>query len=144
MIRSRKMAGDTIIEVLLAMAVISVVLGSTYVVVNRSFRTTRQAQERSEAVKLLESQLEQIKVLVKDPNSGISTVNEVFCINSSGGISVQSSPSFADDCQKFGTVPGYYRLELTKTGDLYSAIIQWDSANGSGVDRASLLYKVYP
>lgn len=53
--------GDTIVEVMLAMAVIGMVLGVAYGIANRSVTIGRSAQERSEALKIAESQLELIK-----------------------------------------------------------------------------------
>ena len=43
--------GDTIVEVLLAIAITSVVLAGAYVAVSGSMKASRAAQERGEAVK---------------------------------------------------------------------------------------------
>jgi len=53
--------GDTIVEVLISLAIIGVVLGAAYTVNTRSFRTGQTAQERIEALKLAEGQIERIK-----------------------------------------------------------------------------------
>ena len=53
--------GDTIVEVLIAMAVASSVLGITYATMNRNLLITRGAQERTEAAKLAQGQLEILK-----------------------------------------------------------------------------------
>jgi type II secretory pathway pseudopilin PulG len=53
--------GDTIIEVLLSMSVIGLVLGAAFGIANRSVSLGQEAQERSEALKIAESQLEIFK-----------------------------------------------------------------------------------
>src|SRR5438309_3169170 len=75
-------AGDTIIEVLLALAVLASVLGGAYVSSNRSLSGARDAQERGEALKLVEEQLERLRAVVKTlPNN-----TTPFCL-------IDSSPS---------------------------------------------------
>ena len=68
--RMSRQRGDTIIEVLLAMTVIGMSLGISYGIANRATQTGRQAQERTEALKLAESQLELLKGNI---NSGAIT-----------------------------------------------------------------------
>jgi type II secretory pathway pseudopilin PulG len=53
--------GDTIVEVLIAMAVASFVIGGAYVVVNKTLGNSQRAQEHSEALKFAEAQVEQLK-----------------------------------------------------------------------------------
>ena len=53
--------GDTLIEVFFAMAVLSAVLGGAYVAASRGLQLGRLAQERGEATKLVEGQIESIK-----------------------------------------------------------------------------------
>lgn len=53
--------GDTIVEVLLSTAVIVAILGASYALSNRSLQTGRAAQERAEALKVAETQVERLK-----------------------------------------------------------------------------------
>jgi prepilin-type N-terminal cleavage/methylation domain-containing protein len=57
----RSQAGDTLVEVMIALAIIGAVLGAAYATATRSLRVGRQAQERTEALKLVEGQLERLK-----------------------------------------------------------------------------------
>lgn len=54
-------SGDTIIEVLLSMSIIGLVLGAAFGIANRSVQIGQNAQERTEALKIAESQLELFK-----------------------------------------------------------------------------------
>jgi prepilin-type N-terminal cleavage/methylation domain-containing protein len=77
-------AGDTIIEVLIATAIVGLAIALAYGVANRSIRAARQAQERVEAVKIAETQLESMKAIAsnEDPadDSKVFDDNRLFCI----------------------------------------------------------------
>lgn len=55
-----KQTGDTIVEVLIAVVVVSVILVGAYTISNVSMRQIRISQERGEAQKIASGQLEQI------------------------------------------------------------------------------------
>jgi hypothetical protein len=61
----RNSAGDTIVEVLIAVAVVSLVLGAAFAVVNRTLHNAQQAREHTEALNLLQGQLERVKSTIK-------------------------------------------------------------------------------
>lgn len=71
--------GDTIVEVLIAIAIISLVLAGAYVSANRSAKATRTAQEHGEALKAAESQVELIKVAARTGAPDIFSAGD-FCI----------------------------------------------------------------
>lgn len=64
------MRGDTIVEVLIAIAVVSLVLAGSYASTRRSANATRTAQEQGEALKFAESQVEQIKAALESSPAG--------------------------------------------------------------------------
>jgi type II secretory pathway pseudopilin PulG len=67
MLNFRKQAGDTIIEVLLAIVVLSSVLAGAYVSSNRSLNTTTRNRERNEANKIAQSQVELLRAALQTP-----------------------------------------------------------------------------
>ncbi len=73
-------AGDTIIEVMLAMALVGMSLGVSYGIANRAISTGRSAQERSEALKLAESQLELIKTVSKEELPTYKNASQNYCL----------------------------------------------------------------
>lgn len=73
----RRQAGDTIVEVLIAIAVISLVLVGAYVTTTKNMSSTQDAQERTQAVKLAETQIEYFR------KAG-GTVASGNCFNNSG------------------------------------------------------------
>jgi prepilin-type N-terminal cleavage/methylation domain-containing protein len=56
-----RQAGDTLIEVMIAVAIISLVITVSYATANRSLQIGRRTQESTEALKIAESQLEILK-----------------------------------------------------------------------------------
>lgn len=66
-------AGDTIIEVLIAVAVISVVLVTAYVITSRNTQSIRDTQEQAQAQALVRAQIEALR-----NNQGITTSGDCF------------------------------------------------------------------
>jgi Tfp pilus assembly protein PilV len=60
-VKIRNQAGDTIVEVLVCILIISVVLAGAFTVTNKSLLSVRASQERSQAIKLAEAQLERLR-----------------------------------------------------------------------------------
>jgi type II secretory pathway pseudopilin PulG len=91
MLMSRVLAqtGDTIVEVLVAMAVLSLVLGGAYVTARHSLIATRQAQERSEALALVQGQIETLRGLAAEatlPPTNLFNESHDFCLDGVGDI----------------------------------------------------------
>ena len=132
-----KEAGDTIIEVLIASAVISSVLGSAYVISTRSLRTGQAAQERVEAIKLIEEQIERLKYEARSNTNFDSLYRDAsgtYCIAATGTSFIKrTNPSlttFNDDCVQ-GT-ERRYRLNVTyrSSGPTFGTFVltaNWDS-----------------
>ncbi len=74
--QKRKSAGDTIVEVLIAIAVISFVLAGAYSISIRSTGGVRDAQEHSEALKVASTQVEWLRGHNGLPNDGSTCYNQ--------------------------------------------------------------------
>lgn len=149
----RAQRGDTIVEVLLAIAVVSGVLGGAYVSATKSLNNNRQAQERGEATKFVESQIERLKVAASDPTKGISS-NDVFCIDT--GInridfdsSMTDMPSLLADTPTIypaacnGNSGVQYGLSIVRSGQTFTVRARWDGANGNNRDEVAIVYRLY-
>ncbi len=124
-------SGDTIVEVLVAMAVVSLVLAGAYVSANRSTKATRTAQERGEALKLAEAQVEQIKIAV-DKGTALPAS---FCFE--GGLQTPSSNPL---CTTTNGIP--YTRSITSNGaGNYVVKVTWDALAG-GINNVELDYRV--
>jgi len=108
-----KEAGDTIVEVLIATAVISAALGMAYAISNRSLRAGQQSQERVEALKLVEGQIEKLKYLART-DGAFDTVYRAsdYCITQT------TPPQKKAKTDALCTVNNRYALEIAYTGDV--------------------------
>lgn len=146
--------GDTIVEVLISIAVISLILGGAYVTTNKSLLATRGAQERSNATKLAEAQVEQLKaVIATSPDSvfGGGAANP-FCIyqNPASG-ALQVLPTTSPNCRV--TVAGVpttgepgFNLSIshpTVTSSDFTIRATWANVGGKVTDQLQIKYRVY-
>lgn len=60
-LRQLKQRGDTMVEVMICLAILGLMLVSAYTLTNRNRTTSQEAQERSQAVKISEEQLELLR-----------------------------------------------------------------------------------
>lgn len=152
----RNQRGDTIIEVLIAITVVSAVLGSAYAIVNRTVNNSQQAKEHSQALKVAEEQLERLR---SSPNKARAfTTTHAFCladpqtnpepvkdINTTTPVDSASLPTTAaayttPECK----VSSRYLVGITRnTDNTFKVYITWDGATG-GTDLVNLSYRLYP
>ncbi len=153
---AEKQRGDTIIEVLLAMAVLGMVLGTSFGIVNRSLATGRDAQERSEATKLAESQLEKLKTASSDPNNkffddSVMAESKIYCITDTLAVvtNTDTDPmpengdleSYNSGCM---TGPdGRYRMSIVRSGNIFTVRTRWNSIRGEQLNEAKVTYRTY-
>lgn len=163
-IRRLNQAGDTIIEVLVAVAVVSMVLASAFVTVNRTSKNARLTQENQEALKLAEGQLEAIRGLAGNAAAAATLFStpRQFCVNKDGvtlsafsattyaGTNINTPGYYPDDgshtrCVRQLTGEDYlYYISVSKpTVSTFRVNVDW---NGPTANRAnvSLIYEMYP
>jgi prepilin-type N-terminal cleavage/methylation domain-containing protein len=117
MMRFKKLSqkGDTLVEVLISMAILSLVLVGAYVTSNRNRVSIEANQERQEAQRLTEAQIEMLRA-----HNGIGTSGHCFDPNSaeqSGTNCVQtvSSSGAQYTMQILGPTNGTYTVSATWT-----------------------------
>jgi type II secretory pathway pseudopilin PulG len=147
-------AGDTIIEVLVCIAVVSTVLGGAFVTTRNSQVGVRNSQEHAEALKLIESQLEQLRgdtsgaiaaatpfcMYNEAPNSAVIAPQSVNCSQNSAGTSRQPDSRYylsIKRCTGIGcgnSIAGSYLFTVTAT---------WPSVTGNIKAQESMVYRLY-
>ena len=127
--RSLNQAGDTIVEVLIATAVVGMMLTGAFAISNASLKQIRMSQERSEAHRIAASQLE----LLKQSSTSVSTGCLVI---SSGRITNAIGPA----CNQ--GIDNRYRVNISSTAlRAYSVSVTWDNLAGSQ-DNVTVDYRV--
>ncbi|HEX8226554.1 MAG TPA: hypothetical protein VF572_01665 [Candidatus Saccharimonadales bacterium] len=158
-------AGDTIVEVLIALAVVSSVLVGAFLVVQKSSLAVRDSQEHAEMLQILQGQVELVRSLALKETSETSGVfansPKFFCIdnsNASGPVKHgmsgmgNSLPAIdADDFSRY-TGPckqGLYNVAITYSGNLpinsgvFTFTGRWNKIGG-GKSQEVLTYRIYP
>ena len=96
-----RQAGDTIVEVLIAISIVSLVLTTAYMVTNKNSLTMQATQERTQAQKLIERQIELLRAATSvpaatsfcftDDDGSTSTILTQCSFNQSGDSSTDTS-----------------------------------------------------
>ncbi len=164
--------GDTIIEVLIAILIISVLLGTAYSTVSHSANNARQSQERSVAIGLMESQTERLKTLASTPGNTVFKYVNWSCVNNSNQIKEATDPAHLrpnsavnppyldpnqDDFSEYTNVctdsahgiPYYLSIQREDSGSTHNFIVRvrWERAGGGnsgGHEQASVNYRLWP
>jgi prepilin-type N-terminal cleavage/methylation domain-containing protein len=113
--------GDTLVEVLICILLVSVILTGAYVTTNRSRIGIRDSQEHAQALKLVQGQLEQVKqngsvhgapVFTQSIGSSFCMVNAVVtsgaaCQQDSDGTPATEQPAYKLTVQRASCAPDY-------------------------------------
>ena len=88
--------GDTIVEVLIAIAVASAILGGSYTIANKSSQQIRGAQERTEASKIAAGAVENLASTIAS-TSPLSVVSsgKLFCPDTGRAAAFTGTPHSA-------------------------------------------------
>ncbi len=124
--------GDTIVEVLISIGIISLVLTISYALANRNSAYIRQSQERGEAQKLSERQLEMLRNYLT-PETPWET--DFRCFDNNG---------HPTDTGCNG-ISGLYNITIAVDPDdanTYTVTTQWDPLTGNAVQNLELSYKL--
>lgn len=153
--------GDTIIEVMIVLAVLGLAISISYATANRSLLNTRQAQENSEASKMLQSQIEGIRILgANGPNDPPDPLvnpfkrTGAFCIK--GGTVpelVGAADPFCNNnndyynlkvyyCPVNGGLPECAGADMQEPGT-FLITARWDNVRGAGTDSINFVYRYH-
>jgi prepilin-type N-terminal cleavage/methylation domain-containing protein len=143
--------GDTIVEVLIAIAVISMILGGAYITTNKSLMATRGAQERGNALKLAESQVEELKsVIATQPDAVFGgSAPSPFCVynNPTTGI-LQVLASTSPNCKvdtagNPATNEPSFSLSINRSTNDFTVKNDWTDVAGNVADHLQIKYRAY-
>lgn len=151
----RSQRGDTIVEVLISITILSLILGGAYVTTNHSLLDTRDAQEHSNGTKLIETQIEQLRSAAStNPTAFFAATLPAFCMvsGSTTPASIPNGSCVVDTTgapASSGTQP-QYSLQITRTsttaGGLsyytFTASATWSSVIGGQQDSVQMSYRL--
>jgi type II secretory pathway pseudopilin PulG len=152
MLKKLTAAGDTIVEVMVVLAILGLAISIAYATANRSLLNARQAQENSRASELAQSQLERIyaNASVNDHGSPQYVYQTTpFCIDDSGNVLLIPPSPCQFDNQQYSIKTTYYAVD-TGIGparivkDTFVVVVTWDDVLGQGPDTVTLSYRTHP
>lgn len=128
--------GDTIIEVLISIAVVSLVLAGAYAITNRNLSTTQDTQEHGQALLLVQQQIEGLRAL-SAANVDLATTFPISsatpnCVNLTGTPAAASGApcSMASDGSACGNAACYTVAITQPSSGVYEVKASWDSVIG--------------
>jgi prepilin-type N-terminal cleavage/methylation domain-containing protein len=143
----RKQAGDTIVEVIVVLAVLGLAISISYATANRSLLATRQAEEASQATTLLQSQLEAMRSLAAVPSGQPNNIYGAgsFCVSYVPTLQVvASSNSACHQRNLYNVAVSYAATDASGQIDTFTAVATWPDAQGEGSDTTTLVYRIHP
>lgn len=139
--------GDTIIEVMVVLAVLGLALSISYATASRSLTQARQAQENTEATTLAQTQIEQLRgnYQVTIDSSNYIYANPYFCLNNGVrtnliGTDVKDYASYPPAC-KFHD-DRYHVAIKYDSPSTFTVTVVWDDLSGNDQSRVTLSYRL--
>lgn len=135
--------GDTIVEVVLATAIIATAIGIAYSVANRNLQNGISAGQRSQALSLASAQIERLKNahLTNSADLNKYTIDKPFCILSDGG--VEDVDKQDSKCTNFNATQFSLNVNYKNDSRLFSAKLSWRSNTNVAIsDELTLYYKL--
>ena len=135
--------GDTIVEVILATALIASAIGLAYSMSNHNLSSGISAGQRSQALSLAQAQIERIKnaYLTNSPALDSYKIDKPFCILGDG--SEEDVSKTGTKCANFGSSPYSITVNYNKTTLVFTTDVSWFSnSNNTGQDQLTLYYKL--
>jgi prepilin-type N-terminal cleavage/methylation domain-containing protein len=146
--------GDTLVEVLVALAVASFLVVIAYTSSNRGLTGAQVAQDREQGLKMAESQIEGLRLL---PNAAAQPAT--FCLDLSSGTPVAFYPTGAIatdvDLETPATYANYgpscttgiYHISITHPSPpsvhVFTIRVRWQHAGDVGNDEVELQYTAF-
>lgn len=147
---TKSQRGDTIVEVMICIAVIGLALGTGYALTNRSFKYGLSAAERSQAQAIAQGQAEFIKnASLEGTSTAYTSQTENFCIydgnstaGNDSGLAVGSAQTGSNVCQNFDGSIYTVRINYSSSTRVFTIKTLWDSSTSSSGNQTTLYYKL--
>ncbi len=153
--------GDTIIEVMIALAVLALAFSISYAIAQSTLVDVQNSQEHSMALEYMDSQLEALQAIANEPNppAGIppTAPDNAFCLSTAGNsihaydfkvnqlnpsqTSVSKYPSQCVEDQ--GSYSYYLSIQKSTLPNTYKVNIWWNGLGRLGVQQEDMYYRVY-
>lgn len=143
---NRTQAGDTIIEVMIVLAVLGLAIGLSYATANRSLLNLRQAEENSMATGLVQSQIESLRYLSTVPSPDVAhnifpNPAVPFCIDTTNNTVVRNPAADSGPC--YANERYNLLIQYTSGTDTFRVTATWPDIRGDVTDQVTTVYRVH-
>jgi len=128
--------GETIVEVLISIAVVAGVLGAAYYLLSRSYNQSQAAVERVAGTKAAESELEILRTI---PKETLSAQTGSFCVKSDATL-VAYNPNNKDSSCIVNTRYTVFVSKTTNPTTTYAVRAEWQGLTAS-LENVTLYYR---
>lgn len=132
-------SGDTIIEVMIVLAVLGLAIGLAYSTAHRSLLDARQAQENSEATQMVQSQIEALRTMTQSAAPNNIFQGGPYCLSQTAPYTIITGNSCT-----FGAIG--YHIDITYTAsptDTFTVKATWPDIFGEGNDTVTMNYRLH-
>ncbi len=140
---SKSSRGDTIVEVMMSLVVLSMILTTVYALSSRSLRAGTEANQRTEALNYAQSQVDLlINAKNTDPNFATNyQVSQPFCLNTDGTKNTAAQATTNKLCNSYNG--SQYNVGVSYNNNLFTVTAQWDNPDApNGTANLNLYYKL--
>lgn len=143
--KSEKVAstGDTIIEVMMSLVILSLILATVYAMGTRSLRAGTESNQRTEALSIAQSQID---LLVNAKNIDPSfaqnfQTDQAYCLKPDGTKDTSAQNNSNKLCNSYSG--GQYSVGVSYDSNVFTITTQWPSADApNGMANLNLYYKL--
>lgn len=135
--------GDTIVEVMISLVVLSMILATVYAMGARSLRVGTESNQRTEALSVAQSQIDLlINAKNLDPNFATNyQVAQPFCLKPDGTKDTSAQSNSNKLCNSYNG--GQYNIGVNYNSNIFTITAQWPSTDApNGVANLNLYYKL--
>lgn len=145
-----RQAGDTIVEVLIAIVIISTILTGAFAVSQHSVKAVRDSQEHAEVAQLLQGQIEMLRSAAEKSSPDVFSAPAVFCLTTDSSNNIAIVP-ITSGVSNYAGYPPQCKLEnnlyniniqYNSSANTFTATANWDSITGSPAQE-QLVYSAY-
>jgi len=137
-LRNKNQRGDTIVEVVVSIAILAFAMGGSYVLCNRALSTAVQGNQRKEATAIMQGQVELLRTAYKaDPNFATDYhAASDYCMISS--FPATPTPANNSVCTSYDSTQYRALVHWDNSNGDFHIVIYWDSITGRGTTVSNL------
>lgn len=143
--------GDTIVEVMLVLAIVGLAVGISFATADSSLSQVTASSQNTQSTALLQQQIERLRSLVANPSTSpnyIFRTSGYYCVDASDNVIATFTGTNLTNYTIYpaACVSGGYHIAVSYNGTsdpTFTTTAYWDDIQGHGQDSATLTYRMH-